>query len=150
MKFIREHQADPFFVYLPHTMVHVPLAASDDFRGKSDSGLLGDAIEELDWSVGQIMQTLKELQLDEKTLVIFTSDNGAAAGSSAPWRGKKASNFEGGVREPCIMRWPGHIPAGTTCNQIAGQHRPAADVRETRRRRTRRRIACSTAATSRR
>lgn len=82
--------------------------------------MLGDAIEEIDWSVGQIMQTLKELQLDEKTLVIFTSDNGAAAGSSAPWRGKKGSNFEGGVREPCIMRWPGKIPAGTTCNQIAG------------------------------
>jgi arylsulfatase A-like enzyme len=101
-------------------MVHAPLAASENFLGKSGSGLLGDAIEELDWSVGQIMQTLKELQLDERTLVIFTSDNGAAAGSSAPWRGKKGSNFEGGVREPCIMRWPGRIPAGTTCNQIAG------------------------------
>jgi arylsulfatase A-like enzyme len=120
VKFLREHRADPFFVYLPHTMVHIPLAASDDFRGKSGSGLLGDAIEELDWSVGQIMQTLKELQLDEKTLVIFTSDNGAAVGSSAPWRGKKATNFEGGVREPCLMRWPGRIPAGSTCNQIAG------------------------------
>lgn len=120
VKFIREHRSDPFFVYLPHTMVHVPLAASDSFRGKSGAGLLGDAIEELDWSVGQIMQTLKELQLDEKTLVIFTSDNGAASGSSAPWRGKKASNYEGGVREPCLMRWPGRIPAGTTCNQIAG------------------------------
>jgi arylsulfatase A-like enzyme len=120
VKFIREHRADPFFVYLPHTMVHAPLAASDGFRGKSGSGLLGDAIEELDWSVGQIMQTLKELKLDEKTLVIFTSDNGAAAGSSAPWRGKKASNFEGGVREPCLMRWPGRIPAGTTCDKIAG------------------------------
>ena len=131
-------------------MVHVPLAASEGFRGKSGSGLLGDAIEELDWSVGQIMQTLKELQLDEKTLVIFTSDNGAAAGSSAPWRGKKASNFEGGVREPCLMRWPGQIPAGTTCNQIAGQHRPAADVRQARRRRSAARTACSTAATSRR
>jgi arylsulfatase A-like enzyme len=81
---------------------------------------LGDAIEELDWSVGQILETLKEFQLEERTLVIFTSDNGAAAGSSAPWRGKKASNFEGGVREPCIMRWPGKIPAGTTCEQIAG------------------------------
>ncbi len=120
VQFIREHKADPFFVYLPHTMVHVPLAASDRFRGKSANGLLGDAIEELDWSVGEIMQTLKELQLDEKTLVIFTSDNGAATGSSAPWRGKKASNFEGGVREPCLMRWPGRIPAGSTCNQIAG------------------------------
>jgi arylsulfatase A-like enzyme len=82
--------------------------------------LLGDAVEELDWSVGQIMQTLKELDLDANTLVIFTSDNGAATGSSAPWRGKKASNFEGGVREPCIMRWPNKIPAGTTCDRIAG------------------------------
>jgi arylsulfatase A len=120
VKFIRDHQADPFFIYLPHTMVHIPLAASERFRGKSQNGLLGDAIEELDWSVGQIMQTLKETQLDEKTLVIFTSDNGAAVGSSAPWRGKKASNFEGGVREPCMMRWPGRIPPGSACNQIAG------------------------------
>jgi arylsulfatase A len=120
VKFIRAHQADPFFVYLPHTMVHLPLAASDAFRGQSGGGLIGDAIEELDWSVGQIMQTLKELKLDEQTLVIFTSDNGAAVGSSAPWRGKKGSNFEGGVREPCIMRWTGQIPAGTTCPQIAG------------------------------
>ena len=120
VQFIRGHRAGPFFLYLPHTMVHGPLAASDGFRGKSGSGLLGDAIEELDWSVGQIMQTLKEEKLDEQTLVIFTSDNGAAAGSSAPWRGKKASNFEGGVREPCLMRWPGRIPAGKTCPQIAG------------------------------
>ena len=83
-------------------------------------GLFGDAVEEMDWSVGQIMKTLSDLKLDEKTLVIFTSDNGAASGSSAPWRGKKGTTFEGGVREPCIMRWPGRIPAGTTCNQIAG------------------------------
>lgn len=120
VKFIREHKSQPFFVYLPHSMVHVPLAASDRFRGQSAHGLLGDAIEELDASVGEIMQALKELQIDEQTLVIFTSDNGAATGSSAPWRGKKGTNFEGGLREPCIMRWPGHIPAGGTCNQIAG------------------------------
>jgi arylsulfatase A len=120
LKFIREQKDRPFFLYLPHTMVHVPLAASEEFRGKSGSGLLGDAIEELDWSVGRIMQTLNELELDDRTLVIFTSDNGAASGSSAPWRGKKASNFEGGVREPCLMRWPGKIPAGTTCRHIAG------------------------------
>jgi arylsulfatase A len=120
VKFIREHKSQPFFVYLPHSMVHVPLAASDRFRGQSAHGLLGDAIKELDASVGEIMQTLKDLQIDEHTLVIFTSDNGAATGSSAPWRGKKGTNFEGGVREPCIMRWPGHIPAGGTCNQIAG------------------------------
>lgn len=120
IKFITTNQAKPFFLYLPHSMVHVPLAASEAFRGKSEGGLFGDAVEEMDWSVGQIMKTLKDLQLDEKTLVIFTSDNGAASGSSAPWRGKKGTTFEGGVREPCIMRWPGRIPAGTTCNQIAG------------------------------
>jgi arylsulfatase A len=120
VKFIRANQAKPFFVYLPHAMVHLPLAASAAFRGKSAGGLLGDAVEEIDWSVGRILQTLQELKLDSKTLVIFTSDNGAASGSSAPWRGKKGSIFEGGVREPCIMRWPGRIPAGTTCNQIAG------------------------------
>ncbi len=120
VQFMRDHKSVPFFLYLPHAMVHVPLAASDTFRGKSGHGLFGDAVEEIDWSVGQIMQTLKELQLDERTLVIFTSDNGAASGSSAPWRGKKATNFEGGVREPCIMRWTGRIAAGTTCHQIAG------------------------------
>jgi len=120
VSFIKAHQDGPFFVYLPHTMVHAPLAASPDFKGKSNAGLLGDAIEEVDWSVGQIMKTLKDLKIDDNTLVIFTSDNGAAAGSSAPWRGKKGSTFEGGVREPCMMRWPGKIAAGSTCNHIAG------------------------------
>ncbi len=120
VKFIRANQAKPFFLYLPHSMVHVPLAASADFRGKSAGGLLGDAVEEIDWSVGQIMATLKELQLDSNTLVIFTSDNGAATGTSLPWRGKKGSIFEGGMREPCIMRWKDRIPAGATCDRIAG------------------------------
>jgi len=120
VSFIRKHHEQPFFIYLPHTMVHVPLAASDAFRGKSASGLLGDAVEEIDWSVGEIMKTLKELKLDERTLVIFTSDNGAATGSSLPFRGKKGTNYEGGVREPCIMRWPGKIPAGGDCHQMAG------------------------------
>lgn len=120
VKFITANQKQPFFLYLPHAMVHFPLAASEKFKDKSDNGLLGDAVEEIDWSVGEILKTLKELNLDEKTLVIFTSDNGAALGSSLPWRGKKASQWEGGVREPCIMRWPGKIPAGTTTNQIAG------------------------------
>ncbi len=120
IKFIKEKQREPFFLYLPHTMVHLPLAASEQFRGKSNNGLIGDAVEEIDWSVGEILKTLKELNLDEKTLVLFTSDNGAAVGSSLPWRGKKGTQWEGGVREPCIMRWPGKIPAGTTVNQIAG------------------------------
>jgi arylsulfatase A len=121
VKFIRDHKEAPFFIYLPHTMIHGPLAASEAFKGKSKMGLIGDAIEEIDWSVGQIMTTLQDLKLDDNTLVIFTSDNGPAGGRAAPpFRGSKGSNFEGGVREPCIMRWPGKIPAGTTCNQIAG------------------------------
>ncbi len=120
VKFIRENKSRPFFLYLPHTMVHEPLAVSEGFLGKSGQGLLGDAVQEIDWSVGQILQTLKDLKLDEKTLVIFTSDNGADLGTSLPWRGKKTTTFEGGVREPCIMRWPGRIPGGKTCPQIAG------------------------------
>ncbi len=120
VKFMREHKDGPFFVYLPHTMIHYPEAASEAFRGKSKLGLIGDAIEEIDWSVGQIMATLKELHLDEKTLVIFTSDNGPDRRPAPPFRGNKATTWEGGVREPCIMRWPGKIPAGTTCDQIAG------------------------------
>jgi arylsulfatase/arylsulfatase A len=120
IKFIRDHQGAPFFVYLPHTMIHNPVAASDGFKGKSGLGLLGDAIEEIDWSVGQIMAALKELKLDDNTLVIFTSDNGPSHRPAPPFRGWKGTCFEGGVREPCIMRWPGKIPAGTSCNQIAG------------------------------
>ncbi len=120
VKFIREHKDGPFFVYLPHTMIHNPLAASEGFKGKSSVGLVGDAIEEIDWSVGQIMATLKELKLDDNTLVIFSSDNGPAGRAAPPFRGNKSTTWEGGVREPCIMRWPGKIPAGTTCEQIAG------------------------------
>ncbi|MCX6853817.1 MAG: sulfatase, partial [Verrucomicrobia bacterium] len=120
VKFIREHQAAPFFVYLPHTMVHFPLAVSEAFKDKSKMGLIGDTIEEIDWSVGQIIATLQELHLDEKTLVIFTSDNGPAKREAPPFRGAKGSIYEGGVREPCIMRWPGKIPAGTSCDRIAG------------------------------
>lgn len=120
IKFIRAQQDRPFFLYLPHTMVHEPLAASADFKGKSKLGLIGDTIEEIDWSVGQLMATLKELRLDENTLVIFTSDNGPAKRAAPPFRGNKTTCFEGGVREPCLMRWPGKIPAGTTCDQILG------------------------------
>jgi arylsulfatase A len=121
VQFIRKNHARPFFVYLPHVMIHNPLAASEAFKGKSQDGLLGDAIEEIDWSVGQIFATLKELKLDEDTLVIFTSDNGPADRRPAPpFRGSKGSTWEGGVREPCIMRWPGKSPAGTTCDRIAG------------------------------
>jgi arylsulfatase A len=120
VKFIKAQKDKPFFVYLPHTMIHFPLAASGAFLGKSKMGLIGDTIEEIDWSVGQIMSTLKDLKLDHKTLVIFTSDNGPAKRSAPPFKGNKGTNFEGGVREPCIMRWPGKIPAESTCHQIAG------------------------------
>ncbi|WP_425613443.1 sulfatase [Anatilimnocola sp. NA78] len=120
VKFIREQKDKPFFLYLPHNMIHFPLFASADFKGQSKGGLIGDTIEEIDWSVGQIMQTLAELKLDDNTLVIFTSDNGPAQRKAPPFRGNKGTSFEGGVREPCLMRWPGKIPAGTTCDKIAG------------------------------
>jgi arylsulfatase A-like enzyme len=124
--FIRDHKEEPFFLYLPHTLPHVPLAASEDFRGKSMRGLYGDTIEEIDWSTGQILATLKELGIDENTLVIYTSDNGpwdlpnGQGGSAYPLRGFKFSTYEGGMRVPCIMRWPGKIPAGTTCDEVVG------------------------------
>ncbi|WP_254508662.1 sulfatase family protein [Anatilimnocola floriformis] len=120
IKFIRANHDKPFFLYLPHSMIHFPLAASADFKGKSKAGFIGDTIEEIDWSVGEITKTLAELKLDENTLVIFTSDNGPAGRAAPPFRGNKGTVFEGGVREPCIMRWTGKIPAGTTCNRIAG------------------------------
>lgn len=115
VRFITEHKEEPFFLYLPHNMVHIPVHASADFVGKSTSGIYGDAIQELDWSTGEILKTLKELGLDETTLVIFTSDNGphlGQGGSAGPLRGAKGSTFEGGVRVPFIARWLGNIPAG--------------------------------------
>ncbi len=122
IRFMREHRDEPFFVYLPHTMPHNPAHASDEFRDTSDNGRYGDAVEEIDWSVGQILAALKALDLDDKTLVLFTSDNGAASrwgGSNGPLRGWKGSTWEGGMREPCIVRWPGHVPAGTACDELA-------------------------------
>ena len=106
-------------------MPHVPLAVSDKFKGISSLGLYGDVIMEIDWSVGQVMQALKENDLIEKTLVIFTSDNGPwlkfgnHAGSAGGLREGKLTTFEGGQRVPCIMSWPGQIPAGTVCNELA-------------------------------
>jgi len=125
IEFIRKNKNRPFFVYLPHTMPHIPLHVSDKFKGKSRQGLYGDVIMELDWSVGQILDAIKQLGIDEKTLVIFTSDNGPwlsmgkNGGSAKPLRGGKFSTYEGGMREPCIMRWPGKIPAGVVCSEIA-------------------------------
>lgn len=120
VEFITDHRDEPFFVYLPHPMIHTPLFASEDFKGKSAQGILGDAIEEIDWSVGQITQTLEELGLAENTLVIFTSDNGPAHHAAGKLRGVKGSTHEGGVRVPTVMRWPGKIPADTSCSHIAG------------------------------
>lgn len=125
--FIRKNKDRPFFLYLSHNMPHVPLGASEKFRGKSPRGLYGDVIEELDWSLGQVLDALKELGLDEKTLVVFTSDNGPwieghlgdYGGSAEPLRGSKMMTWDGGLREPCIMRWPGRIPAGKLCDEIA-------------------------------
>ncbi len=117
--FIEQHQKEPFFLYLPHSMVHVPLFAGDDFRGKSGNGILGDAIEELDWSVGQVLGKLRDLGLAENTLVLFTSDNGPARGSAGPLRGRKGDTWEGGMREPTIAWWPGTVPPGASYDSVA-------------------------------
>ncbi|MFW6162630.1 MAG: sulfatase [Planctomycetota bacterium] len=119
IQFITANKDRPFFLYLPHTMPHYPLHVSERFKGKSAAGKFGDVIECIDWSVGRILATLEKLGLDEKTLVVYTSDNGPAAGSAGPLRGKKGSTWEGGMREPCIARWPGQIPAGSTCSEVA-------------------------------
>jgi len=118
VRFIERNKDHPFFLYVAHNMPHVPLGVSEKFRGRSARGLYGDVIEEIDWSVGQILDALHRNGLDDNTWVIFTSDNGPwlcygnHAGSAKPLREGKGTNWEGGTREPCIMRWPGHIPAG--------------------------------------
>ncbi len=125
MRFIEKNRNRPFFVYLAHSMPHVPLHVSDKFKGKSEQGLYGDVMMEIDWSVGEILKTLEKLGLDKNTLVVFTSDNGPwlnygnHAGSSGGLREGKGTAFEGGQRVPCIMRWPGKVPAGVICNQLA-------------------------------
>ena len=124
-RFIKENKDNPFFLYLPHPMPHIPLYASKDFEGKSTRGLYGDVIEEIDWSVGEVLKALKDNGIDDNTLVIFTSDNGPwkphkqNGGSSGPLRGGKGTNYEGGQREPFIVRWPGKVPAGAVCRQMA-------------------------------
>jgi arylsulfatase A len=124
VKFIEQNKDRPFFLYLAHNMPHVPLHVSNKFRGKTVRGLYGDVIEEIDWSVGQVMDALKRTGLENKTWVIFTSDNGPwlsygdHAGSAYPLREGKGTNWEGGTREPCIMSWPGQIPPGTETWQM--------------------------------
>ena len=123
--FIEAHREGPFFVYLAHTMPHVPIFASGRFRGRSRQGLYGDVIEEIDDSVGQVLAALRRLGLERDTLVIFASDNGPwlsygdHAGSAGPLREGKGTAFEGGVRVPFVARWPGRIPAGSVAREPA-------------------------------
>ena len=125
LTFIEDHKDGPFFVYIPHTMPHTKLAASKDFKGKSTGGLYGDVIEELDFNVGRVLDKVIELGIDENTYIIFTSDNGPwlirkeNGGHAAPLRSGKTTCWEGGLRVPCIIRAPGKIPAGATCDAVA-------------------------------
>ena len=124
IKFIDSNKDKPFFVYIPHAMPHIPIYASKEFEGTSKRGLYGDVIEEIDWSVGQVLATLKKHNLDENTIVMFATDNGPwepfkqYGGSAGPLRGAKGQNWEGGQRVPCIIRWPGKIPAGEVCMEL--------------------------------
>jgi arylsulfatase A len=126
VRFIEQNKDNPFFIYITPAMPHIPLFASEAFKGKSKAGLYGDTIEEIDWAVGQINQALEKYGLAENTLVIFTSDNGPwlskgdNGGHALPLHNGKGSTFEGGQRVPCIMKMPGTIPAGTTCSEMTG------------------------------
>ncbi len=122
--FIKENATKPFFLYLPHPMVHVPLYASDAFRGKSGRGIFADVVMEVDWSVGEVLRAIEDIGAERNTLVVFTSDNGpwlsygTHGGKATPLREGKGTMFEGGYREPTIMWWKGKIPAGTSCDQL--------------------------------
>ena len=124
-RFMREHRDKPFFVYLAHTMPHVPLFASEAFAEKSPRGIYGDVVEEIDWSVGQVLQTVRDLKLERRTLVLFTSDNGpwlpfeTLAGSAGPLREGKGSTWEGGMRVPALAWWPGTIGPGRVVTRLA-------------------------------
>ncbi len=125
VSFIERNRDRPFFLYVPHSMPHVPLHVSQKFKGKSERGIYGDVIMEIDWSMGEILSALKRLGIDDNTLVVFASDNGPwlkygdHGGSAGPLRERKFTTFDGGQRVPCIVRWPGEIPAGTICNEPA-------------------------------
>ena len=119
-RFIEASQAAPFFLYMPHTYPHIPLGASEKFRGTSSEGLYGDVVEELDWSVGEVRHALRKAGIEGNTLVMFTSDNGPwYLGSPGKLRGRKNTTYEGGVREPFIAAWPGKIPKGRVCDGLA-------------------------------
>ena len=118
VSFIERSKGKPFFLYLPHNMPHIPLYASEKFKGKSAAGIYGDAVEELDWSVGEVLAALKRLGLDRDTLVMFSSDNGPwYEGSPGPLRGRKGWTYDGGVRVPFIARWPGKIRPRSVSDQ---------------------------------
>jgi arylsulfatase A len=124
--FIRRSKDDPFLLYVPYSMPHVPIYASDQFKGSTGNGIFADVIAEIDWSVGEIVKALKDNGLDSNTLVLFTSDNGPwlsygdHAGSAQPLREGKGTAWEGGQREPTVAYWPGRIPAGSVCDAVAG------------------------------
>ncbi|MBA7547824.1 N-acetylgalactosamine-6-O-sulfatase [subsurface metagenome] len=123
--FINRNSEKPFFVYVPHSMPHVPLGVSDKFRGKSVQGMYGDVMMEIDWSVGQIVQALEDNNLEDNTIVIFTTYNGPwlnygnHAGSSGGLREGKTTSWEGGQRVPFILKWPGKTPEGVICNKLS-------------------------------
>lgn len=123
--FINRNKNNPFFLYVPHSMPHVPLGVSDKFRGKSEQGMYGDVIMEIDWSVGQITEALKANGIEDNTILIFTTDNGPwlnygnHAGSSGGLREGKTTSWEGGQRVPCIVKWSGNVPEGVVCSQLA-------------------------------
>ncbi len=118
--FIQQSSGSPFFLYMPHTFPHIPLAASAAFQGQSGNGLYGDVVQELDWSVGQVLQSLQDNGVDSNTLVMFSSDNGPwYQGSPGLLRGRKDDTYEGGMRMPFIARWPGMVPSGQTCQALA-------------------------------
>ncbi|MEP6667615.1 MAG: sulfatase [Chthoniobacter sp.] len=125
VSFIDRNHDKPFFLYVAQTMPHVPLAVSEKFRGTTKRGLYGDAVEEIDWSTGEILTALKKHGLEKDTIIIFLSDNGPwlifgnHAGSAYPLREGKTTTWDGGTRVPFIISWPGHIPAGTTCDEMA-------------------------------
>lgn len=122
LRFVDEHAARPFFLMISHQMPHLPFDASPAFRGQSPAGLYGDVVEELDWSVGQLLDRLRAGPLAARTLVLFTSDNGPerrTPGSAGPLRGSKHTVYEGGLRVPLIAWWPGTVPAGRTCDEFA-------------------------------